>query len=410
MKARRRILYVEQNTDGTVGGSHFSLLYLVEGLDKALFEPTVVFYQEHRLIPAYRQAGCEVVVLKKPAPLDFKKLFPALVTLSKNPISNVLAAMPALALQKALNYLRGFVLPSFECWQFLLKGRFDLLHLNNTVLRPQQWILASLFARTRAVAHERGINRAFPAHAFILARALGAIICISEAVRANLLRNGFPEGKLHLIYNGLDPDRFKPLRTREQVLAELGIGKAAPLAGIVGNIKKWKGQEVVIKAMRRMIDTFPDARCLVIGDASENDREYMEHVTGLIASEGLGGSVIITGYRKDVPDLVNCLDVLVHASVEPEPFGRVLLEGMALEKPVISNTIGSGPEIVVDGVTGLLVEPGDEESLAAALTWVFSDPERSREMGRAGRKRLQDLFHISENVKRTEELYLRLLP
>ncbi|MBE7414099.1 MAG: hypothetical protein HS130_02240 [Deltaproteobacteria bacterium] len=174
MKARRRILYVEQNTDGTVGGSHFSLLYLVEGLDKALFEPTVVFYQEHRLIPAYRQAGCEVVVLKKPAPLDFKRLFPALAALSKNPISNALAVMPALALQKALNYLRGFVLPSFECWQFLLKGRFDLLHLNNTVLRPQQWILASLFARTRAVAHERGINKSFPALAFILARALGA--------------------------------------------------------------------------------------------------------------------------------------------------------------------------------------------------------------------------------------------
>lgn len=404
----KKILYVEQNTDGTVGGSHFSLLYLIERLDRRRFAPTVIFYQDHHLVPQYRQAGCDVMILKKPQALNLREASPALRSLCASSITGRLAMTPVKLIQKPFNYFKTFIIPSLECWKILRRGGFELVHMNNTLLRPQQWILASVLTRTKIIAHERGINSRFPTQAFFFAKFLSAIICISEAVRSNLLRSGFPKEQLAMIYNGLDPESFKPKRDKADVRREIGV-PSGPLVGIVGNIKAWKGQEIVIRSMRLVRERIPDARCLVIGGSSPDDAEYRRHVEQLIASEGLAGAVTITGFRKDVPDLVNCLDVLVHASVEPEPFGRVLLEGMALEKPVISNTIGSGPEIVADGVTGVLVPPAAPDDLAVAIITLLENPGLALEMGKAGRRRLDELFHISFNIEKTEELYSRVL-
>jgi glycosyltransferase involved in cell wall biosynthesis len=136
---------------------------------------------------------------------------------------------------------------------------------------------------------------------------------------------------------------------------------------------------------------------------------YQIRLRDIVKSEKLEDSITFTGPRKDVSDIVNCITVLIHASIEPEPFGRTLLEGMALRKPIISTRIGAPLEIVIDGKTGILIEPGKPEAMAAAIMKILSDRRLAEEMGSAGYERLLAEFNLKKNVELTENLYAAVL-
>ena len=243
----------------------------------------------------------------------------------------------------------------------------------------------------------------------MLGRRMKAVICISAAVRDNFERVGVKGLPFVTIHNGLDPAQMKVTREPREIRAELGVPANARLVGIVGNIKPWKGQEVVVRAMAKLRDEFPDVVCLLIGDTSPDDMQYRVSVTALIGELGLSGRVLITGFKQDIANYVNALEMQIHASILPEPFGRVLLEAMALEKPVIASGDGAVPEILVDGVTGYLFPPNDSDALAARLRTLLGDPAAVAAMGRAGRARLEAEFSITRNVAETQKLYERLL-
>jgi glycosyltransferase involved in cell wall biosynthesis len=192
------------------------------------------------------------------------------------------------------------------------------------------------------------------------------------------------------------------------VLAELGIPAERTVIGIVGNIRRWKGQEVVIRALAEIREQHPDVVLLLIGDTAREDAGYRRELDTLVQTLGLESRVVVTGFRTDVPDCVNALDVMIHASTDPEPFGRVLLEGMALRKPLVASRGGAVPEIVVDGETGLLFEPGNANELARALSALVGDPSRRAAMGDAGYRRLVAEFGLEGNVTRTQDLYRSL--
>ena len=161
--------------------------------------------------------------------------------------------------------------------------------------------------------------------------------------------------------------------------------------------------------MSRLRDEHRDVVCLLIGDTSPDDMAYRERMHALIAELGLGQRVLITGFKQDIANYVNALAIQIHASVAPEPFGRVLLEAMALEKPLVASGDGAVPEILVDGVTGFLFPPNDPDALAARLRELLVDPALVASMGRAGRQRLETEFSITRNVAETQRLYERLL-
>ncbi len=407
---QEKILYIESNTDGTVGGSHFSLLFLIEGLNNNVYSPIVLFYQKHRLIPRFQQAGCKVLLASKKKPLDMSKYFLWIKTRFHNELIVLILTIPLLIFRKGINYLKTFVLPTFHCWRILRRENISLIHLNNTILRPQEWIFASLFTKAKVIGHERGINNHFPMASLFWIHFLKYIICISNAVKTNLQKHGFPDRKLCLIYNGLDPDKFVPTLSKKEISRGLGIMIGCPVVGIVGNIKQWKGQEIVIRAMKFVKQSFNDVKCLIIGGISDGkvEKEYYNHLKKIIEDDGLEDNIIFTGYRNDTPSLINALDILIHASIAPEPFGRVLLEGMALSKPVISNNIGAGSEIIIDGKTGLIVKYGDEKRLADGIINLLQDPVNALEMGKQGRIRLEECFHVSNYVNQVENLYEKI--
>jgi glycosyltransferase involved in cell wall biosynthesis len=387
---RKRIVYVEGNTDGTVGGSFFSLLFLVKNLDHSHYAPTVVFSTPNPLIPKYEAAGASVIVRPTVRPLRATQ--------------KLLRAFARIA-----NAVLWLAVEPVRLARFLRRNRFDLVHLNNSVERNHPWMLAAVLAAVPCVTHERGINQRLSREAGWLARRLSAIICISSAVRHNLERLGLSDCDLVTIPNGLDPADLPVRKGREAVLAEFGIPPNARLIGLVGNIRAWKGQEVVLHAMEIVARSHPDVVCLLIGHYSDVDLAYKHLVEQTIIDRRLERNVVVTGYRANVPDYVAALEILIHASILPEPFGRVLLEGMALRKPLVASRGGAVPEIVDDGVTGLLFQPGDAEDLAAKLMILLESAEQARLMGEAGYERLRTQFDIKTNAQKTMAVYQRLL-
>lgn len=385
-----RILYVEGNVDGTVGGSFFSLLFLVSGLDRSRYEPIVVFAADNALRPRFHDAGITTLVHPTPRPVTLK-----------GPLGRLIA--------KGANFLRGWVVEPFRLARLLRRERIQLLHLNNSITRNHTWTLGALLARIPRITHERGINERYKPRDLLLGRRMQSIICISAAVRDNFPARGVHGLPLVTIHNGLDPAQMRVTRDPAQIRAELGVSAGARLVGIVGNIKPWKGQEVVIRAMAKLRDEHPDVVCLLIGDTSPDDMAYRERMHALISELGLDQRVLITGFKQDIANYVNALAIQIHASVAPEPFGRVLLEAMALEKPLVASGDGAVPEILVDGVTGYLFPPNDADALAARLRELLADPAAVAAMGRAGRQRLEAEFSITRNVAETQRLYERLL-
>jgi glycosyltransferase involved in cell wall biosynthesis len=386
----RRILYVEGNVDGTIGGSYFSLLFLVSGLDRARFDPLVVFARENTLIPRFHARNVPTMVCPPARPVRW---------------GGALGRICA----KATNFATGVFWDPLRLARILRRERIVLVHLNNSITRNHPWMIAASLAGIPCITHERGINEKFDQSARLLARRLGAVVCISKAVAENFVTRGLGDLPLVTIHNGLDPAEMRVTRDTAEIRDELRVSPSARLIGIVGNIKPWKGQELVLRAMAQLRDEFPDVVCLLIGDSPEGDEQYRREIQDTIDRRGLVDRVVVTGFRSDVANYVNALEIQVHASVLPEPFGRVLLEAMALGKPLVASNAGGVPEIVIHGTTGLLFEPGNADALAGCLRQLLSDPPSARAFGQAGRQRLETDFSIAHHVAEIQALYDRVL-
>jgi glycosyltransferase involved in cell wall biosynthesis len=177
------------------------------------------------------------------------------------------------------------------------------------------------------------------------------------------------------------------------------------LVGLVGRISPWKGQHVFIEAAGQVRKRFPNARFQIVGSAMFGETEYERQVRDQVATLGLEECVEFTGFRSDVPELVAEFDVLVHASTTGEPFGQVIAEGMAAGKPVVATDGGAVPEIVQDGVTGLLVPMGQAAPMAEAILRLLENPEEARAMGAAGAQRIEEHFTMSHVVQKVEKIY-----
>lgn len=388
-KPIRRVLYVEGNIDATIGGSYYSLLFLSSGLDRTRYEPLVVFASTNELVAEFRSRGVRTMVRPLLSPIS-------------------IAGPVGRPISKILNFVRGWIIEPVRLAGLIRREHVALVHLNNSIIKNHAWMIAALVARVPCITHERGINPRFKRRAVLLARSLKAIICISAAVSENFDSLGLGNLPLVTIHNGLDPREMTVTRPVGEIRAELGIGDSQRIVGIVGNIKRWKGQELVVRAMKRVLSGNPDVVCLLIGDTSRDDLSFRAHLESLIDELGLRSHVIITGYRKDVANYINALDVQIHASIDPEPFGRVLLEGMALGKPMVASGGGAVPEIVVNGGTGLLFEAGNSEALADCLSSLLANSARAARMGESARQRLARDFSIEHHVRAVQELYDRI--
>lgn len=176
-----------------------------------------------------------------------------------------------------------------------------------------------------------------------------------------------------------------------------------PRVGIVGRLVEWKGQHVFLEAARRVLETGAKAEFVLIGGALFGETDYEADLRKQAAP--LGEAVSFTGFRSDVPALLKNLDILVHASITPEPFGQVVTEGMAVGLPVIATNAGGVPEIITSGENGFLTPMGDDKALADALQTLLHDPTQAQTLAHQGWQHVRANFTARQTAKRLEAVY-----
>ncbi len=172
---------------------------------------------------------------------------------------------------------------------------------------------------------------------------------------------------------------------------------------LVGRLDEWKGQHVLLDAAKRFKEQ-PEVRFWLAGDALFGNDGYKKRLQQFIEDHGLT-NVMMLGHVEHIPSLLQQADLLVHTSIMPEPFGQVIVEGMANGLPVIASDLGGPREIVVPHVTGLLIQPGQPDLLSEAIQWMIDHPEERRHMGEMGMTRVREHFLIESTVKRITEFY-----
>jgi glycosyltransferase involved in cell wall biosynthesis len=226
-----------------------------------------------------------------------------------------------------------------------------------------------------------------------------------------------PRARIEVVHNPVDLARWDPERIdRAEARARLGVaGTRAVLLGVVAQLSPWKGQDTAIEALRLLVREGLDAHLLLIGSAkfvarsTRFDNEaYVAGLRAEVARAGLEDRVDWLGERDDVPELVRALDILLLPSRE-EPFGRALIEAMALRIPVIATSVGGPPEIVDDGEQGYLLAPEQPQAWAQAIARIAGNPPLAQAMGRAGRERVERAFSAERHAAKVLEAYERAL-
>jgi len=205
--------------------------------------------------------------------------------------------------------------------------------------------------------------------------------------------------RVSVAYPGIDEGPFARISAEEiaAIRAEIGGGDA-PLIGVFSRLSQWKGQGVFIDAIAKL----PDAIGVIVGGPLFGHEAFAAELTEKVAAMGLQNRIRFLGFRRDIPLLMTAMDVIVHSSIAPEPFGRVVVEGMLAGKPMVASAAGGVLEIIEHEKTGWLYEPGNPEALAGALGSVFADKARSAAIAHAGQIHARDTFTVAATVKQIE--------
>jgi glycosyltransferase involved in cell wall biosynthesis len=195
-----------------------------------------------------------------------------------------------------------------------------------------------------------------------------------------------------------------PVRLRR----ELGLPDYTPLVAVVSRLARLKGIEHFIEAAALLAPRYPAVRFLVVGETSPTNGSYLTLLRDLAAQRGIGDRVIFTGRRSDVPALLSSVNVSVMPSLS-EALSNVLLESMAAGAPVVATRVGGTPEVLVGGVSGLLVPPGDPRALVVSISSLLDNPRLASRLGESARRTVLERFSVEQMVSATEELYMQLL-
>ncbi len=234
------------------------------------------------------------------------------------------------------------------------------------------------------------------------------VVANAVAVRRELIAEGVRHDKIEIVYNGLDMARLASPEnlSRDETLAKLHLSETAGqrLVTIVANMRhRVKDQQTFLRAARRVRGQVSDVAFVLAGEG-----ELLESLRAFAAELNLAGDAFFTGRCEDVASLLSISEVCVLSSTS-EGFANSILEYMAAARPVVATDVGGAREAVIDGETGHIVRPGDDEAMAARIVALLQGPERAREMGQRGRRVVEEKFSCESQLARTVELYEKLL-
>ena len=295
--------------------------------------------------------------------------------------------------------------------QLIRQYHVEIVHTNG--LRHVQAAVAARLERVKLVWHLNDVVTPWLLRLGLmpLVRSWSDAVAIaSQAVgrRCLISRHGL-EDRSWLLYAPVDTEKFHPGVDGGNVRREFGIPAGSPVIGMVANVCPGKGQEHFLEAASQIKRRYPDAKFLVVGSKLANREEFWSAVIQQIKRLGLTADAFLTGRRNDVAQLLRAMTVCVQAS-ESEACPMAVLEAAASGVPVVATNVGGTPELIEDGISGILVDPRNASQIAKAVLRLLDAPEMARRIGMAGAERMRALFSLDRCVDEHIRLYTALLP
>ena len=361
-------------TELDVGGAERALLSLVKKLSSGKYDVMVAYLKgEGRLAGDFRNAGIKVFDLK----MKNRMALPAVIRLYR------------LLKREKVRVLHTHLIQADICG-FLAGKMAGVPVIISTKHNPDE------FRKRRSIPVWLD---------GIFANRSDRIIAVSNAVRDFLIKwERISEDKFTVIHNGIDMEdfNFREFTSATDITAkkeELGIDSSSQVVGTVGRLDEQKGHKFFLEAIPEILKKVHGVKFLIVGDGPlQNKLEKLSEK--LKISE----NVIFTGIRRDIPEILAIMDVFVLPSIF-EGFGIVLLEAMAMKKAIVASRIGGIPEIVDDGLTGILIEPANPSEIANSIITLLKNPEKAKQMGDAGSKKVEKIFTADVMAKQIEDVY-----
>jgi glycosyltransferase involved in cell wall biosynthesis len=225
------------------------------------------------------------------------------------------------------------------------------------------------------------------------------VIVNSVATGAAFVSVGGDAAKVSVAYPGIDETPFSEITPEAIAAIRAEIDAAdAPLIGVFGRLSAWKGQAVFIDAIAKL----PGAIGVIVGGPLFGHEAFAAELSEKVTTLGLAGRIRFLGFRRDIPALMSAMDIIVHGSIAPEPFGRVVVEGMLAGKPMVASAAGGVLEILEHGKTGWLYQPGNPDALAATLRTVLTNKIGTAAIARAGQDHARETFTVAATVRKIE--------
>lgn len=372
------ILFLDQS--GKLGGAELSLLDVASA------------YRDRCLVGLFADGTFRFALEKRHIPVQVLT-------------SQVLKIQKDSGLWKSLGSLGQF-LPLV--WQVIrLSHRFDVIY-TNTQKAFVVGAIASLFSRRPLVHHQRDIlstdhfSQTNLRIAITLANLCATrVICNSQATREAFIAAGGKPALAEVVYNGFAPADYETAPATVRALRQqLGL-EGRFVVGHFSRLSPWKGQHLLIEALTHCPE---DVTVLLVGDALFGEQAYVQQLHQQVAALGLQHQVQFLGFRSDIPALMQLCDLVAHTSTAPEPFGRVIVEAMLCETPVVAAAAGGAVELVEPGKTGWLVPPADPVKLAAVINDCRQQPERRRTIARAAKAHACQHFNLTTTHQQIEAL------
>jgi glycosyltransferase involved in cell wall biosynthesis len=305
-----------------------------------------------------------------------------------------LAGLPAYlrALLRARRHIRGRVVA--------LGAR--IVHVNTSAL-----LVAAILGRPAGCrlvwhVHEIVVRPRPIAWMLRLAPPLTAdrVICVSDAVRRHLTPVRLRAGRVVTVRNGIPAREPMPLPA---------LAGMSPLVAYVGRLNRWKGYDLFVEAVERVAPAFPEARFVLAGDPPPGEEWRTADLAQRLAAAGIAERVTLLGFVADGAAVCDAADIVAVPSTWPDPLPTVVLEAMRSGCAVVASGSGGVPEMIEDGISGVLCRPGDPLGLAQAITSLLAHPERMRELGERARERVASQFSIERMVAGVEAVYQGLV-
>lgn len=395
---KKKILILDTGKEW--GGGTNSLIELLKRVDRKRYSFSALFYTNYRMGSGgaikeeLERLGVPFALLERGSPPAYlkpvKEAGRALLSINRSLKKRYVFRM---------DYIGRIEPDAKRIEAFLKQGGFDLLYMNNQPSSNLEGILAARAARVPCIQHSRIEVRLNGVEAGAVNESVARVICVSKGVMDGLVGSGVDAAKCTVVYNGIDPGAT-PRRKSEEVRKSLGIKEDATVIGTVGSLLKRKRVDMLLRAFKAL---GAGVVCLVAGDGPE-----MDSLKASARELGISERVVFTGFTPDPLSHINAMDVFVSAS-EKEGLPRVILEAMLMGKPVVAFDVIGTRELVVDGVTGLLVKPESAEALGEATKGLLGRKDAMASFGRAGRKRVTGEFGIDRYVSGVERVFKEVL-